>query len=134
MLPVVIPHLLELGGVSLCRVPYFWEDDIEMFKTTPSWCLSNAKYSIRGLKIFNFHPVHIVLNTPKISLYEELKSKYLLEKWTSDLVKRNRCGGDGTNSLFSGFGWFRPMNCHRHIPEETVEFCNNANLEIEQNL
>lgn len=100
--PNIIPHLLKWGGISLCRVPYFWEDDLEMLQTTPSWCLSNAKHSIRGLKIFDFHPVHIVLNTPKISLYEELKSKYPLEQWTSDLVKRNRWvgGGDGTNSFF----------------------------------
>lgn len=29
------------------------------------------------------------------------------------------------------FDWFRPLNCHRHTPEEVREFCEKANLEIE---
>ena len=29
------------------------------------------------------------------------------------------------------FDWFRPLNCHRHTPEEVVEYCNEASLTIE---
>jgi arsenite methyltransferase len=29
------------------------------------------------------------------------------------------------------FDWFRPMNCHRHTPEEVTGFCDRASLEIE---
>jgi arsenite methyltransferase len=28
------------------------------------------------------------------------------------------------------FDWFRPLNCHRHTPEEIREYCNNAGLEV----
>jgi SAM-dependent methyltransferase len=28
------------------------------------------------------------------------------------------------------FDWFRPLNCSRHTPEEIIEYCNNANLII----
>jgi arsenite methyltransferase len=29
------------------------------------------------------------------------------------------------------FDWFRPLNCHRHTPEEVKGFCDRASLEIE---
>lgn len=29
------------------------------------------------------------------------------------------------------FDWFRPMNCHRHTPEEVTRFCDSAELSIE---
>jgi SAM-dependent methyltransferase len=29
------------------------------------------------------------------------------------------------------FDWYRPMNCHRHSPEEVVSWCAEAGLEIE---
>ena len=30
------------------------------------------------------------------------------------------------------FDWFRPMNCHRHTPDEISSYCRRANLEIER--
>ncbi|MCM2284768.1 MAG: class I SAM-dependent methyltransferase [Desulfobacula sp.] len=30
------------------------------------------------------------------------------------------------------FDWFRPMNCHRHTPDEVRGYCDNAGLEIER--
>lgn len=30
------------------------------------------------------------------------------------------------------FDWFRPLNCHRHTPDEVRTFCGNAGLEIER--
>lgn len=29
------------------------------------------------------------------------------------------------------FDWFRPLNCHRHTPEEVVKWCGEAGLNIE---
>lgn len=29
------------------------------------------------------------------------------------------------------FDWFRPLNCHRHTPEEIKQWCDEAGLEIE---
>lgn len=29
------------------------------------------------------------------------------------------------------FDWYRPLNCHRHTPQEIKGFCDNAGLEIE---
>ena len=29
------------------------------------------------------------------------------------------------------FDWFRPLNCQRHTPQEIMQWCGEANLEIE---
>ncbi|MEN3014752.1 MAG: hypothetical protein ABDH21_01645 [bacterium] len=45
---------------NIIKVPYFWKDDI--------YLLTSKKYKIddylnyTGLKVFNFHPIHIYLN------------------------------------------------------------------------
>ena len=30
------------------------------------------------------------------------------------------------------FDWFRPLNCHRHTPEEIIKWCKDANINIER--
>jgi hypothetical protein len=56
---------------GLIRCPYFWEDDI--------YAMENNKKDIdniclqKGLKIFDFHPIHIFLNMSKISQYESTR-------------------------------------------------------------
>jgi len=56
---------------ELIKVPYFWEDDVH--------CLYNWEWNISkfldaaGLKVFDFHPIHIFLNSEKISRYENAK-------------------------------------------------------------
>jgi hypothetical protein len=53
---------------GLIKVPYFWEDDIA--------CLSAENTAVEelvrreGLKVFNFHPIHVFLNTECIERYE----------------------------------------------------------------
>ena len=33
--------------------------------------------------------------------------------------------------LHINFDWFRPLNCHRHTPEEILNFCQSAGLAVE---
>ena len=53
---------------KLIRVPYFWEDDINMLSY-------NQKFSARdllntkGLRVFDFHPIHLYLNSYSIDHY-----------------------------------------------------------------
>ena len=61
-----LPHAPGLGPVeyqwaqrTLLRVPYFWEDDFEMERATPCWQLESLLVGGSGLKVFDFHPVHI---------------------------------------------------------------------------
>ncbi|MBF0473333.1 MAG: hypothetical protein HQK91_06435 [Nitrospirae bacterium] len=73
--PNITPHLIRLSKESkgLLRIPYFFEDDVEMYNPKKIWDINNPKYHINGLKVFNFHPIFIYLNSDIIEPYEELK-------------------------------------------------------------
>ncbi len=59
-------------GRTLLRVPYFWEDDIEMEALSPSWHLNEALLEEPGLKVFDFHPIHVMLNSSALAPYRRL--------------------------------------------------------------
>ena len=52
---------------NLIKVPYFWEDDIN--------CVSENRTAIndlvnrKGIKVFDFHPIHVFLNLENIDRY-----------------------------------------------------------------
>ncbi len=52
---------------GIVKVPYFWEDDV--------FCLSRRNSSVSelvkrdGLKVFDFHPIHVFLNTETMQRY-----------------------------------------------------------------
>lgn len=53
---------------NFIKVTYFWEDDTHVYYGE-DWNVN--KYLNRaGLKIFNFHPIHIFLNTKNLKQYE----------------------------------------------------------------
>lgn len=58
---------------ELMQVPFFWEDDVHFSTTLGEVGLEwNPKrlFERKGLKIFNFHPIHVYLNTIDLSHYE----------------------------------------------------------------
>ena len=58
----------------LWRLPYIWEDDMEMEQPVPSW--STAAFGRRGgVQVVDFHPTHIWLNAPDLRAYEALKAR-----------------------------------------------------------
>ena len=59
---------------SLTHVPYFWEDDV--FFNTPTSNNFKTIESKSSLKVYNFHPIHIFLNTEKMSRYLDCKQFY----------------------------------------------------------
>lgn len=59
----------------LLRAPYYWEDSCEMSKPIATWSLASLRGTGDGLKIFNFHPVHVFLNTHDFDHYREVKAK-----------------------------------------------------------
>lgn len=58
---------------SILRLPFFWEDDCEMEKPVPAWNLPELLDVSPGMKILNFHPIHVFLNTSDRAVYEEAK-------------------------------------------------------------
>jgi hypothetical protein len=67
---------------GIIRFPVFLEDDshiAEGFKGSVSDIVDIIKTP--GLKIFNFHPIHICLNTPNMKYYEKIKKVVNGKNW-----------------------------------------------------
>ena len=62
-----------LGGHQLLRIPYVWEDDIEMEQPRPHWNPDQVLSRCDGYVIFDFHPIHIFLNSPSMVPYTKAK-------------------------------------------------------------
>lgn len=98
----LMPHRLCFSdGVSIWRVPYFWEDDFEMFKPSPCWNLSDGWINSNGLKIFAFHPIHVVINTVSHHSYKKLKTTFSPNQWTPELLSKMTWQGLGPQTLFT---------------------------------
>ncbi|WP_417410503.1 hypothetical protein [Hoeflea sp.] len=63
---------LDVGLRPLRRLPYHWEDDIAAVTPGNTWDAKTATHG-PGLKIFDFHPIHVALNTSSLNNYQELK-------------------------------------------------------------
>jgi len=79
------------GGKSsyIIRIPYVWEDDMEMVLPKPAFKFDIKRFSGKGIKIFDFHPLHIALNSATLGPYEKLKnnSSELLTVKLNDVFK-----------------------------------------------
>lgn len=62
---VINPYLLTSG---LVKVPHVFEDDVSMVYD-PSFNL-NLYLNHPGIKVFDFHPIHVFLNTENMQRYE----------------------------------------------------------------
>jgi hypothetical protein len=72
--PAVGPLVQHAVSASLLRVPYSWEDDDEMARPRPCWDYT-AHLVGSGPVIFDFHPVHVYLNSSSFEPYRLLKSR-----------------------------------------------------------
>ena len=66
---IVLRPWVDWNG--MIRVPYFWEDDVaaaENFRSTPRELVTAP-----GLRVIDFHPIHIALNTRMLETYERAR-------------------------------------------------------------
>lgn len=80
---------------NVFEIPIFFEDDL-YFSNAPLFTVESLDIERPGVKVFSFHPIHIFLNTQKLSDYQEAK-KYLQEP---DKLLKYRKKGKGIGSLF----------------------------------
>ena len=59
---------------KLIKIPHFFEDDVrELYEN--DWDIK--KYiNYKGLKVFDFHPIHIFLNTENLDRYEKSRDRF----------------------------------------------------------
>lgn len=99
--PYLHPVSYQWASRELLRIPYFWEDDFEMERNAPCWRLSPLLALGNGQKIFDFHPIHVYLNSRDPSIYQALKrSVPNLAAVEPELLRRHIVDGDGTQTLF----------------------------------
>lgn len=67
------PFEQPYDGNVLLRVPFDWEDDVEMEFAAPRW---DARAVLRepGMRTFNFHPMLAYLNTREMAPYRAVRS------------------------------------------------------------
>ena len=93
-------HTRNLHGALLRRVPFFWEDDVEMAEHTPCWDMDAPLLNGPGLHVFNFHPIHVALNTTSPGVWESCKRQCPLHSWTTQFLQKHRYDGPGPRTLF----------------------------------
>lgn len=73
------------------RVPFGWEDDLEMpIRGIPTWD------NLGGLRVLDFHPIHLFLNTEELSRYEDSRPIHQSPELLRDIVN----SGLGARSVF----------------------------------
>lgn len=92
------------GTRSLIRLPYSWEDDEAMFRERWDWRLSSWPGDSAGYHTFDFHPIHVALNSANMTNYEALKEHLRgrpLFEAKPDEVLKFRYEGKGTATYFA---------------------------------
>jgi hypothetical protein len=89
-------------GERLLRVPYFWEDDVEMLRMEPSWDAAPLLSHCHNLSVFAFHPIHVMLNSADMAPYEALKQSVpRLSEASGAQLSAHAHEGLGTQSLLT---------------------------------
>jgi hypothetical protein len=88
----------EITG--MIRVPYFWEDDVHVMAMErdllPPWN-ADAMLDREGLKVFDFHPVHVFLNTERMARYEGCREVHR----DPERLVQHRCPSQGTRTFLN---------------------------------
>ena len=94
--PFLKPHYSK--PFKILRMPYYWEDDVAMMSEN-DWNDVKTHMAVTGLKIFDFHPIHIFLNSNSMEEYNKIKTKSYPNIDETELLKsRNKT--KGTNVFF----------------------------------
>lgn len=97
----VAPFRLRLRRRDLLRVPYQWEDDFEMDMPDPCWDLALRRTGLA--QVFDFHPIHVYLNSASFAPYTALKAvRTRLTEITEAEAAPFQHHGPGTQTAFLG--------------------------------
>lgn len=97
------PVRYRYAGRDLWRIPYFWEDDFEMEQVVPDWDLLRLLDDGASLAVFDFHPIHVYLNSASMQPYQALKrAAGNLAQASAETVASFVQKGAGAGTAFSG--------------------------------
>jgi hypothetical protein len=84
---------------GLASIPFYWSDDKHISLRRP-FELRALDLETPGLKVLNFHPMHVFMNTSSDAHYESYKRHYQEPERLRDFVNRE---GPGMGTLFAAF-------------------------------
>ena len=88
------------GTRTLWRIPFFWSDLAEAERDVADWSLASLLNG-PGLKVLDFHPIHVQLNSSDGEAYRRLKEACpRLQEASQQLVAAHRNPGSGAGTLF----------------------------------
>lgn len=104
-----LPHAPQLQPVEhhfgdrvMLRIPYYWEDDLEMMHPDQCWDAESMLGIGHGFKVFDFHPIHVYLNSVEMKPYEALKRAFPELERTSPVDADSYLNdGVGTRTMFA---------------------------------
>jgi hypothetical protein len=81
---------------GMVRVPYCWEDDVFCLYRERGVAEPDVAETVQrgGLRVFDFHPIHIFLNTESLDRYERTRSLH----GDPQAMLQHRYSGYGTRS------------------------------------
>lgn len=65
---------LNFADSALTRLPYSWEDDEAMCRDEWDWRTTSWPGSSSGYCVWDFHPIHVALNSDGLKSYQSLKA------------------------------------------------------------
>ena len=74
---------------KLIRIPYFWEDDTHCLYSHDYTAIKKSKTK---LKVFDFHPIHVYLNTENLDRYQAAKPYLKDEKKLKEFINTKTYG------------------------------------------
>ena len=98
----VAPHWVRYSnhGNRLIRVPHIFQDNMHALTDLP-WNMDCDWLNSPGWKVMNFHPVHIILNTDSLNIYEDLKRIGPVSKLSKSDIPTIDEKKPGTGRLFT---------------------------------
>ncbi|MBF0623664.1 MAG: hypothetical protein HQL82_02535 [Magnetococcales bacterium] len=117
-------HYYGMGNQKIMRLPFTWEDDICFYD--PHWDWGRVPAPVPGMAIYNYHPVHVALNTPSADHYYR-NYKPVAARHPSGTIGREDCraltfSGSGTRSHLEGLLQRIPARSFFTIPDLPGQF------------
>ncbi len=128
----LMPHemFFDDRAKKLLRIPFCWEDDVEMHNPAKSWDFNNLKYHFQGLKVWNFHPMYIYLNADTMDNYEKLKRIKPLFELSGEEIEKFRNKGQGSDTVLNGFiKYIKEKQLSSHTLSEIAGIWRENNFE-----